>query len=84
MALIEAWLAQLAALVSAAMATAAATAAVSTWLLVRRHDRTLYGEEAIESDRGLVNQVNENRHRSRRNRRALAHSDAIEEVVEDG
>lgn len=63
MAVVETWLANLAAIVSAAMATTAAGAAVSTWLLVRRHDRTLYGEEAIESDKGLVHQVNENTER---------------------
>lgn len=68
---VETWFAAMLAIVSATMATTAAAAAVSTWLMVRRHDRTLYGGEAIESERGLVHQVNEN-------------TEALQEVLDDG
>lgn len=81
---VETWLAQLAAMVSAAAATGAFAAALSTLILVRRHDRTLYGEGAIQSDQGLVHQVDENVRRIREHRQTLRRSAAVEEVFEDG
>lgn len=57
MSVVADWFVQVAVLLSAAAATSAVTAAAGTWLVVRRHDRALFGEEDLAD--GLVDRVRE-------------------------
>lgn len=77
MSLLSTWAAQALAIISATAASGAFVAAVGTWLQVRRNSRTLYGEEEIEHDDGLVGQVRENEQRSKQNESALEDEDIL-------
>jgi len=61
MSLVATWVVQVAALISAAAATGAFGAALATVIMVRRHERVLFGEEALDHDDGLVGEVQEHR-----------------------
>lgn len=61
MSLVADWIVQVAALVSAAAATGAFGLGVAAVIMLRRHDRVLFGEDVVGHDDGLVGQVRDHR-----------------------